>query len=200
MDDSHKEQFSVAITAMLETFGQEATAPRLLGYWLGLRDLELADVQKAIANAVRTSHRLPVPAELRDLVHGSSADRAVKAWDDVQRAIPLGSYKHIDFEDQVINAVVRSLGGWPALFERCATSDSEKWYRIEFLKTYQSYAGSGVDGEACKPLAGLSECEIVDGKRSDPIPRRIACDVGRKRISVQLAQPGASVAIEEISS
>ncbi len=70
MDDSDKEAFATAITAMLVTFGQEATKPRLMGYWLGLKDLALEKVEHAVAQSMQTAKRLPVPAELREIATG----------------------------------------------------------------------------------------------------------------------------------
>lgn len=182
MDDSQRGPFGVVISAMLETFGQEATKPRLLGYWLGLRDLELSLVEQAVAKAMQTATRLPAPAELRELIAGGSTqDRAVAAWGDVLKGIPHGPYRHIDFEDRLINAAIRLLGGWPTFVDRFADSESEKWARIDFLKTYASLASSGVDGEACRPLRGLSKIEASGGKH-EPIPRRIGCDEARKQL------------------
>ena len=176
--DETKRQFATAISALLETMGQEATEARLNGYWLGLGDLELSQVEAAVAVAIRTNKRLASPAEIRELATvGNIEARSISAWGDVQRAFPIGHYKHVDFEDQIINAVIRSLGGWPAIFERCNNAENEKWYRIEFLKTYRAYVTSGVNGDACRPLEGLSECS--DGIKP-PIPRRIRCDASRR--------------------
>lgn len=182
MTDGDKQRFSVAITAVLETFGQEATKPMLMGYWLGLRDCEIDELELAVAKAIQDCSKRPMPAELREIIRGGSSEgRAVMAWADVQKAIPLGRYKHVAFDDVLINATIRSLGGWPALFDRCNTAENEKWYRIEFIKAYQAFASSDLSQDACRPLAGLSEVEIVDGKKAAPRPRRIACDPQRAK-------------------
>lgn len=180
MNDSEKASFVTAIGAMLETFGQEATKPILHGYWLGLGDLELGDLQAAVAKAIRSCDRLPRPVELRRLAGEKTKDqRAIAAWGDVLRASSLGSYRHIDFQDRVINAVIRNLGGWPKFLERFDSEDGEKWARIDFLKTYVAFVEGGVDGEACKPLPGLSQASLVNGEVVAPVPRRIACAADR---------------------
>ena len=183
MDDSEKVPFGLTIGAMLEAFGQESTKPRLLGYWLGLRDLSLSQVQEGVAEAIRSSTRLPLPADLRTLATGGDSEsHAIVAWADVLKAMPHGSYRHIDFEDRLINAVIRSLGGWPAMLERCSSADSEKWVRLEFLKAYRVLRDRGVSEDACQPLPGLSEVQCIGGKIRKPIPKRIACDDARRDV------------------
>lgn len=174
MDETQKTEFAVTVSAMFEAFGQEATRPRLLGYWLGLQDLSLESIQRAVGRAVREFKRLPAPAEVRELagVTGPS-ERAVVAWSDVLKAVPRGPYKHIDFEDRVCNAVIRTLGGWPTFFERFCDAESEKWARLDFLKTYQSLASVGVDSEAAKPLPGLCEVQVINGGIMPSVPVRI---------------------------
>lgn len=185
MDESQRAEFAITVSAMFEAFGQEATKPRLLGYWIGLQDLELATVQNAVARGIRESKYLPTPAELRELAGlAGSADRAVLAWNDVLKAIPKGPYKHIDFEDPCCNASIRMLGGWPTFLERFSDAESEKWARLDFLKVYQSLACTGVNGEASKPLAGLAEVQVVNGQVVPSQPLRIGCTSDRPMIEI----------------
>lgn len=186
MDESKKGAFGVVISAMLETFGQEATKARLLGYWLGMRDLELGQVEEAVGRSLQTATRLPAPAELRELVLGGSGqDRAMAAWGDVLKAIAEGPYRHVDFEDKLINAAIRLLGGWPSFLGRFEEAESEKWARLDFVKMYGSLVSSGVNGDACRPLAGLSVAEASGGIH-EPVPRRIGCDETRKRLPCEV--------------
>ena len=200
MDDSHKAAFGVVVTAMLETHGQEATKARLLGYWLGLRDLELEQVERAVAKALRTASRLPTPAELRELAGETKAkDRAVGAWDEAYEAISHGAYKHLDFEDRTINAVIRNLGGWPMFCERANGADGVKWLRHEFLRTYESMAATGVDGEACAPLHGLTEVTAIGGRVVHPVPLRIECRDERiaARMTDRRSEPRTAIAEQQ---
>src|SRR5690606_23112013 len=102
-------------------------------------------------------------------------DRAMLAWSDVQNAIPLGPYKHVDFSDKLINAAVRNLGGWPAFIGRLVDAESEKWLRLEFTKCYATLANSGVSGEMCAALPGLSQASVRGGEVVAPVAVRIAC-------------------------
>jgi hypothetical protein len=194
MDDSDKPKFSVAITAMLVTFGREATAPQITGYWLGLRDLPLLAVEAAVAKALQTATRLPVPAELRELASGgSSSDRAIAAWSDVQRACSVSYMADLDFGDWIINAVIRNLGGRWNFFERLnAGAESEKWLRVDFLKVYATYAQALPSGEATRPLIGQATHGEVAGRTHQPRLVIIESSDGR----AQLLPERKKVAIE----
>lgn len=184
MDDSEKEDFAVAITAMLETFGAEGTKPQLLGYWYALQDMSLQEVQEGVYKAMRTAKRRPMPSEVRELAEGGSSDeRAIEAWGDVMNALPRGPYKWVDFDDSVINASIRHMGGWPTFVARFANADAEKWVRIEFLKCYTTLASRRLDGEVCDPLPGLSEVSAVNGELGPPVPVRIGCNQDRAKLS-----------------
>jgi hypothetical protein len=172
---SNRSEFRICIQAMFTCLGGEFSDAALLGYWIALNDMELQQVQQACHNAMRTSKFVPKPVELREAVFGRTDDRAMLAWGDVQRAIPLGSYKHVDFEDKIINASIRNLGGWPAFMSRLTDSEAEKWTRIEFLKCYTNLYSSGVSGDMCEPLPGLSQMEASQGVLQAPVPRKVGC-------------------------
>lgn len=184
MDNTQKADFALAIGAMLETFGREATKPLLHGYWIGLNDLDLNRVQTAVVLAIRECKSLPSPNELRRLVGAEFNDdeRSIAAWNDALKAVPLGPYRHVDFQDKTINAVIRHLGGWVTFLDRFQDSDGEKWTRLEFIRAYKNMHHTGVTGDAIKPLPGLSQVSVVNGNVLDPIPRLIACDATRANV------------------
>lgn len=176
MQSHNSEDFGVAVGALAATFGVEATKPLILGYWMGLSDLELSDVQRAVSRAMRECQFMPRPIELRRLAGQDTPEAAAMiAWGDVERAIGLGPYKHVDFTDKLVNAVIRNMGGWPSFLGRLSDAESEKWARIEFLKCYGVFAQRGVDGESCEPLPGLSEKSVVAGNLAEPKVHRIVC-------------------------
>ena len=181
MEPEQKNDFALTVTAMFRTFGIEATTPMIHGYWLGLCDMDLQELQVTIARAIREMDRPARPAELRRMTGRlvASEDRAIAAWGDVLKAIPLGAYKHVDFQDKLVNATIRNLGGWPTFLSRFTDAESEKWVRIEFCKAYASFANSGVNGDAIAPLQGLSEVSSTGGGLVAPIVRQIECDATR---------------------
>jgi len=176
MEPNDKSEFAIAIGAMCAAFGTDASKPLILGYWLGLSDLSLIDIQQAVARSMRECTHMPRPVELRRLAGEKTPEAAsMAAWGDVLRAIPLGPYKHVDFSDKLINATIRNLGGWPTFIGRLTDEESEKWLRLEFVKCYGTFSSSGVNGEACLPLVGLSQVSSVAGMLVAPVVHKIAC-------------------------
>ncbi len=174
---------------MFLTEARWLSRPLYEAYWLGLSDLTLSAVEQAVAMAIRTSQQFPRPIDLRRLAGEQTHEqRAIDAWGDVLRAVPRGGWKHIDFADKLINAVIRNLGGWPSFLDRFDGSEGEKWARIEFLKTYSLMGASGVNGEAIAPLSGLSEQTSVGGKLQAPIPFLIECTPDRARLPTPMRQ------------
>lgn len=162
------------IGVLAEAFRQTISEATLMAYEIGLKDIPLAQVELAVVKAIRTCRFMPTVKDLRELATGTrDSDRPVLAWDAVL-AVPLNPYKHIDFDDPLINATIRNLGGWPSFTDRFNDSESEKWVRKEFLETYQKLLSSGVNGDACRPLPGLSEVTGINGKVVPCVPMRIA--------------------------
>ena len=193
MEASDKKAFSEAIAALALSFDKEAGKPFFAAYWLGLSDLTIEAVQSAVALAIRQCEFMPKPVDLRRLAGEQTNDqRALAAWNDVLRAVPLGAYKHVDFADKIINAAIRNLGGWPGLLGRFDGSEGEKWARIEFLKTYEALAASGVNGDVCAALPGLAQLTSIGGQVQAPAPVRIECDAQRAKLSGSVSRPAIS--------
>lgn len=187
MDSRDKERFAVAVGAMLETFGVEATKPILHGYWLGLLELTIDQLEFAVGNAIRCRRTVPKPADLLELAGvvvdpDAMASRAFTAASDAVSCF--GPYKTVDFEDRAINATLRALGGWPSFCSRFTDAESEKWLRIEFIRAYKGYASRDVGDESGLPLQGISETS--NNKPQEP--RRVACKWAREQ-QVSLPNP-----------
>lgn len=159
----------LALTALMETFGQEATEARMFGYMLGLKGLSANEVETAVSKSLQSSTRIPSPAELRELIGEGTHMRSMLAWAAFEKAMSIGPYRHVNFRDRVINATVRMLGGWTNAFDRCTNTEETKWYRIEFIKTYEQLAKSSVSDEMSRPLAGLSESTMISGRIAPPM-------------------------------
>lgn len=157
MNDSDRSEFAIILAALCETFGREASTATTYGYWLGLSDLTLPAVKDAATRAIRSCKFMPTPAELRELAGVASAsDRALLAWAAVEKAAPLGSYKSVDFDDPLINAAIRSMGGWPAILDN-TQHNFDTFVRKDFVAAYQGFMRAGADGDVCRPLPGLCE-------------------------------------------
>jgi len=177
-----RQSFNDCITTLFKSLGGEITDDIRYGYWIALEDIPLQQVQQACYLAIRNAKFVPRPVELRELIFGRAEDKAESAWQDVCKAIPLGSYRHINFTDRFINATIRSLGGWPSFISRLTDSENEKWARKEFLQCYASLASRGVDGDACRSLPGLSDVQMDGGKIVKPKP----INIGKKTTQLRL--------------
>lgn len=188
MQLSDMKAFRDCITGLCMTFGRESSEVLFEAYWMGLSDLSVESVQRACMRAIRESQHFPKPVELRRFAgEQTNEQRAIAAWGDVLRAVALGPYKHIDFQDRLINAAIRNLGGWPTFCGRFTDEESEKWVRLEFIKAYQAFSAGGVGGEVCDPLPGLSQATSVGGNLVAPIPRVIECTPDRAKEPKRIA-------------
>lgn len=161
------------VCALAETFDRRPTDAMLTGYQLGLTDVPVDAIEAATAKAMKTCKFMPKPVELREPAGEAAPEqRAVLAWQVVADNAWLGPYKHIDFDDPLINATIRSMGGWVSLLDR-PPAEFDKWARKEFIDTYTGFMRSGVDGEACHPLPGLSDIGEHQVRRTDGTVRTI---------------------------
>lgn len=100
----------------------------------------------------------PKPADLVRYLEGGTADRGMKAWSRVDKALrQVGGYRSVAFDDPIVHKVLDEMGGWIKL---CQTETDEdlKFYGIEFVKRYQSYTLRGGVGEDYPPyLFGIAE-------------------------------------------
>ena len=162
------------MAALATTFRVEATEALAQGYWMALDDLPIEAVEQAIRSAMRGCERMPTGAELRKLTgEMTGAMRAVHAWGAVAKSISQhGAYASVSFDDPVINATIRNLGGWQKL---CATEDEElKWVRKDFERVYGSLCVTGVSVESTQYLAGIHEQNNCAAGHQVKAPTRIA--------------------------
>ena len=171
MAASDKKRIADALTAMAEVFGKQASEAWFRGYCMGLEGLTAAQVESAVAKAMRGSKFMPTPSELRELSGElSTTDRPRLAWDEFERAVvSIGGYKSPDFADPLINATIRHLGGW----QRCCELPAEefdKWLRKDFEATYATFMRSPPGNEACGPLVGICEQHNRVHAADHPVP------------------------------
>lgn len=150
VDPDDKKAFAAVIGGLAVSTGKEADSILLKAYWVGLEDLPIDAVQRAAMKALRESKFMPSVAELRELAGvASSQDQALKAWGVFQEAVRKhGYHRSVLFEDPVITATVRNLGGWMRV---CDLPEDEfsKWLRKDFISTYEalSHGDVGLSGE-----------------------------------------------------
>lgn len=187
------ERFGALIAGMAAMFSREATEAMLAGYWLGLGDLPIEAVERAVAAGIRSCKFMPVAAELRELAGDSRADdRALLAWAAFECAVTThGACASVTFDDPLINAACRMNGGW----ERCCELPPEQfdvWLRKDFLKAYETLCRTGAEPALCLPLGGYCDRLNAAGGFAEKIrePVRIGVESeGVKRIGSSTKEP-----------
>lgn len=206
--DEEREKFVTLIQALAGCYVKTADEAMYLGYEMGLDDLPLADIAKAVRRAVKERQFMPTVAELRELAGvPKDTDRATLAWEIFAKQVGiLGAYKTVQFDDPIINATCRNLGGW----QRCCIESDDKdkfetWLKKEFERVYAVLCRSGVNAEQCAPLGGI--CDQANGHLGVQGPvYRIACNLPAHRqnlirgeVPKQLERPiAAMIGVEQI--
>ena len=127
MSKETKLRFAATIEQLGVIYRTEISDLLLRAYWQALKDVSITDLEREAALHIASSKFFPKPCELRG--EDAEAD-SVRAWDSAIAAIHQhGMYRHVDFEDAVVNAVIRYLGGWP---EFCCFDPSDEQWRPGF--------------------------------------------------------------------
>ena len=127
-------------------------------YHLGLEGIPVDAIERAAKRALQTCKFMPSPAELRELAGDMlPADRAVRAWAIVERAVHVhGEGPSLDFDDPAVNATIHNMGGWEPFLDRWEV-EGKTWLRKDFERVYQSFCRAGVAGRQCGRLVGFNE-------------------------------------------
>lgn len=188
MNDDTGRRFGEAIGVLGEAFRQKITPITIRAYELGLRDLDIAEIERAIADAIHQCKFMPSVAELREMAGVVPKEsRAVIAWAAVKRAIrDVGEYKSVDFDDPTINATIRVMGGWEELCGIQAGEQFDVWARKRFEETYRSLSSSRVGDDLGRPLAGICDRDNSAAGFMDHVQEPVRIETGlpvdRKRI------------------
>ena len=188
-----KNTIAVSVSALCEAFGRTPSDATFRAYQWGLEGLSAEDVQRATRLALRQCRSMPAPAELRELVAstGDGADgRASKAWYSVERAVQDHGYmKTVNFDDPLINAAIRLIGGWQR-YCSVTVDEFDKWLRKDFIAEYVKLVKSPPSPELCLPSPGEAVrtngfhhrhdevVPLVTGLDIGPLQRRLAHDRG----------------------
>lgn len=185
------EKIAEYVEILAEAYRQTATETTFAAYEFGLTDLSDEQVKRAVATAIRSCKFMPTVKELRELASGmKDIDRPAVAWEALLQ-VQLNPYSHVDFDDPLINATIRSLGGWPTFIERFDGSEGEKWARKDFMECYSRLLSAGVNGDVCRPLPGLSQCQVVNGQKVEP--RIVKIETGLPGLPANIVRPALNL-------
>lgn len=199
---SRRERIADAICMMAEAFQAKISAIGIEAYLAGTADIPVEAVETACATAIVGMKWMPKVFELRQMAGASigtisAPDRAILSWAAVRSAIiRVGSYETVWFDDPIVTATIRALGGWPRL---CDTPSGEKldtWMQKEFCALYEIYSNQGIDASKAAPLEGLHEGGFYSPR--EPVKITIGLpEIDRKLIRGVIREPAKLVAHSE---
>jgi hypothetical protein len=134
-----------------------------LRMWLdAFSGMPLESIEHAVRRFNAESESRPTPAGVRKYAGAAGLtdeQRAQAAWRVVRPIVArYGAYYRPSFDDQLIHAAIRAIGGWVKL---CNTPTEEMhWQAKSFVEAYVSIARSGIGD--FRPLAGLLENAPVE--------------------------------------
>jgi hypothetical protein len=141
MNIADMDNFNSKWMAVHEVYNKQISDAAIALAFQVLSKFEWSDISRAL-----DSHLLdadagrfpPKPADIAKYITGDPESRPLEAWTKVVTAISRqGPYRTIVFDDSVIMAVVRDLGGW---VELCKIDDKElPFKRNEFATRYRGY-------------------------------------------------------------
>lgn len=141
-----------------EICGKQVTPTAVRFAFEALRNFELPDVTRALSAHARdpdTGMYPPKPADVIKHLRGTKGSRAMIAWSKVLKGIKsVGAWESIAFDDPIIHACIRDMGGWVSL---CEVQEDELPFRERaFSQRYESYAMHGCE-ESPRYLPGRAE-------------------------------------------
>lgn len=146
MTEHDKPQFAALMTGVAELYNKKISTVLLNIYWKTLSRFEFEDVQRAIelhVNDPDTGQFMAKPADIVRYLEGSKEEKALHALSKVESAVRhIGHYTSVAFDDPIIHAVIRDMGGW-AKFCTCK-EESYGFQSSQFLKRYQYYLKYGM--------------------------------------------------------
>lgn len=130
-----------------------------LDVWFdNLSDMTVEQLRNAVTVAIRQGDDWPTVAKLRRYSGADgipAKDRPLVAWNAVSDALAkLGEHHSPYFDDPVVNAVLRQLGGWPELTNTPA--NEMKWLQKDFCAAYMALSGVALRDEQTSRLPGAT--------------------------------------------
>lgn len=143
MTDTDRPRFAQLLLALSETFNEPVSETRLDVYFSTLSDFDIAAVEHAAHQLLRTATFFPKPAEFVTLLEGDVGDQGelalARITDEVRRT---GYYGRPQLSEGDLALVERVWGGWGSL---CASLPAKgtpefQWERKRFLEYHQAAA------------------------------------------------------------
>lgn len=142
-------------------------------YFNALKEYDLPAVRQAFDRCVKnpdSGQFMPKPADLINMITGSSLDQSHAAWVKVDKAIrQVGTYASVVFDDPLIHKVVTDMGGWVTM----GNKQEDEWPHVQrhFQNQYKGFCLRGERPEYEPILVGLADAtNAPHGFKSRSVP------------------------------
>jgi hypothetical protein len=170
MKPSDVTELTRVLTSLSSLYGKPMSKPLMELYWAALKRFDLSEVKRALQAHVShpdTGQYMPKPADVVRFLQGDSRTQALQAWSRAVRAsCEVGIYTSVIFDDPVIHAVIRDMGGWVPF---CQIREKELPFRERnFTERYVGYLHHP-PAHYPKQLTGLfAHHNALQGYKSEP--------------------------------
>jgi enamine deaminase RidA (YjgF/YER057c/UK114 family) len=158
MGESDRKPFYELIANVYAFYRIDCTPFALGVWWEACKPFDLPAVSRALsAHAVNpdSGQFLPKPADVVRVLQGGTQDQANRAWSKVDAAVrSVGTYRDVVFDDTLVHAVLRDMGGWMQLGEK--TEDDWPFLRNEFVNRYRGFSMRAERPEYPPVLIGIA--------------------------------------------
>lgn len=170
-------EFKTAFAPMITHVGKQPTSEQLRYWHEMLNDLDAETVRRAIILTLRDYQYAGFPPVGLVRKHAGATqstlavqDRSTVAWAALKAAVAsVGGYRSVQFDDPLVTATIRALGGWVRFCDCEAGEKFDVWLRKEFDATYRALMATGIGAEQATPLAGILEVDnSLNGYEADP--------------------------------
>lgn len=158
MDNSRetRSRFAAIMLGVAENFGQTISPVGGELRFKALQNFSLAEIEAAAMTIIASRKYTSMPTVADFLEHlggGSVEDKAeIEAGKVLEAIARVGGYNTVVFDDPTTMAVIQNAhGGWAKLCADCGVEESEKWFRINFAKTWAAYRRQGIQAFGSLP-------------------------------------------------
>lgn len=161
MTEEDKRQFAELISDVSAFYRQDCNKFAISVWWEAMRPYDFEVVNAAMGRHARNPDNgqyMPKPADVVKMLEGTTMDKAVLAWADVERAISrIGPYESVEFADPRCAQIVTEMGGWVRLCQ--VTNEELPFRRREFENRYRSMVNTNEPLPTSARVAGLVEMD-----------------------------------------
>lgn len=194
----NRPEFKATIGVLIATVGKSMPDEMVAAWYLMLQELTAEQLERGIVVTLRTHQYAGFPpiGTIWENSIGAAGrvvnleTRAMVAWDRVLTAIRVqGGYRTVEFDDPIIHATVRSLGGWVQLTD-ATSEDLSRFIQPKFVKMYSALAQYGITEAEAAPLFGL--IDTANTKAGYELGEVVAIATGLPRLDVKIIPSGST--------